>query len=106
LCGALGAHFKARGLPVTVKYIDPSYMIRSVPANASDNRYCDLLARAAVHAAMAGKTDLVIGRTNAHFTHVPLALITSCEKRVPIHGELWSAVSAATGQRLTAAAGN
>jgi 6-phosphofructokinase 1 len=103
LCGALGAHFKAVGVPVTLKYIDPSYMIRSVPANPSDNRYCDLLARQAVHAAMAGKTDLVIGRTNAHFTHVPLALVTTCEKRVSLHSELWSAVSATTGQQLTAA---
>jgi 6-phosphofructokinase 1 len=95
---ALTAHFKARQLAATVKYIDPSYMIRSVAANASDNHYCGLLARQAVHAAMAGKTDLVIGRANACFTHVPLALVTSCQKRVPLHGELWSAVTSATGQ--------
>jgi 6-phosphofructokinase 1 len=98
LCEALAAHFKARRLAATVKYIDPSYMIRSVAANASDNRYCDLLARQAVHAAMAGKTDLVVGRANACFTHVPLSLVTTCQKQLPLHGELWSAVLSATGQ--------
>jgi 6-phosphofructokinase 1 len=103
LCDVLASHFKAQRVAATIKYIDPSYMIRSVAANASDNRYCDLLAREAVHAAMAGKTDLVIGRTNAHFTHVPLSLVTSCEKRVPLDGELWSAVMSATGQPPLAA---
>jgi 6-phosphofructokinase 1 len=98
LCEALTSHFKAAQLGATVKYIDPSYMIRSVAANPSDNHYCDLLARQAVHAAMAGKTDLVIGRANACFTHVPLSLVTRCQKRVPLHGELWSAVTSATGQ--------
>jgi 6-phosphofructokinase 1 len=98
LCEALGSHLKAEHVPATIKYIDPSYMIRSVAPNASDNRFCDALARHAVHAGMAGKTDLVIGRTNAQFTHVPLSLVTRCEKRVPLQGELWAAVRAATGQ--------
>jgi 6-phosphofructokinase 1 len=98
LCEALSAHSTTRKLGASVKYIDPSYMIRSVAPNASDNRYCDLLARQAVHAGMAGKTDLVIGRANACFTHVPLALVTSFQKRVSLYGELWSAVTAATGQ--------
>ena len=57
LSAELSSHFEARALPVTLKYIDPSYLIRSVAANASDNRHCDVLARHAVHAAMAGKTD-------------------------------------------------
>jgi 6-phosphofructokinase 1 len=103
---ALGAHFKAQGIAAAIKYIDPSYMIRSGAPNASDNRYCDLLARQAVHAAMAGKTDLVIGRSNAHFTHVPLSLVTRCQKRVPLRGELWSAVTAATGQPSLASVRN
>jgi len=90
--------FKARGIPVTVKYIDPSYMIRSVPANASDSIFCDMLARHAVHAGMAGKTDLVIGRWHALFTHVPLALATSVKKSVDPDGALWLAVGEATGQ--------
>ena len=98
LCEALRAHFRAEEFPVVVKYIDPSYMIRSVAANASDNKYCDLLARHAVHAAMAGKTDLVIGRWNGSFTHVPLSLSTSRKKRVHAKSELWLAVTSTTGQ--------
>jgi 6-phosphofructokinase 1 len=76
-------------------------MIRSVGANASDNRYCDLLARHAAHAAMTGKTDLVIGRCNGNFTHVPLALTTSRRKRVQANSELWRAVTSTTGQGLS-----
>jgi 6-phosphofructokinase 1 len=98
LCEAIRAHFKARSFPIVVRYIDPSYMIRSVAANASDNEYCDLLARHAVHAAMAGKTSLVIGRWNGYFTHVPLALSTTRKKRVDARSELWLAVTSTTGQ--------
>ena len=91
-------YFAQRNLPVTVKYIDPSYMIRSVPANSSDHVYSDRLARSAAHAAMAGKTDLVVGRWNGAFTHVPLALVSSRKKRVEPDGELWRAVTSSTGQ--------
>ncbi len=98
LCEELTAYFSERKLPVVVKYIDPSYMIRSVPANASDNRYCDVLARNAVHAAMAGKTDVVVGRWNGVYTHVPLMLTTKRKKRVHPNSELWRSVVSTTGQ--------
>jgi 6-phosphofructokinase 1 len=98
LCEAIRAHFAKRDVPATVKYIDPSYMIRSVPANPSDNKTCDLLARNAVHAAMAGKTDMVIGCWNGYFTHVPLALSTTRKKRLHENSELWMAVTSTTGQ--------
>ena len=98
LCEAIRAHFAARDMPATVKYIDPSYMIRSVAANPSDNQFCDLLARNAVHAAMAGKTDVVIGRWNGYFIHVPLSLSTTRKKRVHANSELWMAVTTTTGQ--------
>lgn len=83
---------------MSVKYIDPSYMIRSVPANASDSILCDALARNAVHAAMAGKTDLVIGGWHRIFTHVPLAVATSASKRIDPAGALWLAIMETTGQ--------
>jgi len=54
-------YFAAEGVPVTVRYFDPSYIIRSVPATTEDSLLCDRLARNAVHAAMAGKTDLLVG---------------------------------------------
>ena len=95
---AIAAHFKARGLRASVKYIDPSYMIRSVPANASDSIFCDGLARHAVHAGMAGKTDLVIGRWHRIFTHVPLPASIGQKKRIDPDEALWLAVTETTGQ--------
>jgi 6-phosphofructokinase 1 len=92
-------YFASRNFPATVKYIDPSYMIRSVAANSSDHRYSDQLARHAAHAALAGKTDLVVGRCNGAYTHVPLQLVTSRKRRVDPSGDLWRAVTSSTGQR-------
>jgi len=95
---AIVAHFAAKKLRVSVKYIDPSYMIRSVRANASDSIFCDSLARHAVHAGMAGKTDLVIGRWHRLFTHVPLPVSIGQKKRIDPDGGLWLAVTSTTGQ--------
>jgi 6-phosphofructokinase 1 len=98
LSGRLKEYYKRIGMPVTLKYIDPSYMIRSVPANANDSIFCDILARNAVHAGMAGKTDLVIGSRHNVFTHVPLELATSTRKQIDPDGALWLAVTETTGQ--------
>jgi 6-phosphofructokinase 1 len=95
---AIVKHFKQLSKPITVKYIDPSYMIRSVPANASDSVFCNLLARNAVHAGMAGRTDVVIGQMHRIFTHVPLPLATRERKRIDPRGELWHSVIETTGQ--------
>jgi len=83
-----------------VKYFDPSYFVRSVPANCEDSLLCDLLARNAVHAAMAGKTNLVIGFLNGAFIHIPISLAVSQKKRVDPQGVLWSSVLATTGQPI------
>lgn len=91
-------HFKSKGVEINIKYIDPSYMIRSLPANANDSVFCGFLGRSAVHAGMAGKTKLVIGRWNNHFVHIPMEAATRKRKQVTPRGELWSAVLAATGQ--------
>ena len=91
-------HFKKIGMPVEVKYFDPSYYIRSGRANADDAVFCDQLARHAVHAAMAGKTGAVISYWNGTFMHVPIALATSGKKQVDPEGSLWTSVLAATGQ--------
>ena len=92
------AHFKAKSSPVDVKYIDPSYMIRSLPASALDSEFCLLLGQHAVHAGMAGKTDLMIGYWNRHFTHVPLSLVVGRKRRMIVDGEVWPQVLEATGQ--------
>jgi 6-phosphofructokinase 1 len=98
LKNAIANHFKTRGIEINIKYIDPSYMIRSLPANANDSVFCGFLGRNAVHAGMAGKTKLVIGRWNNHFVHIPMEATTSKRKQVAPDGELWSAVLEATGQ--------
>ncbi|MBJ8348278.1 ATP-dependent 6-phosphofructokinase [Antrihabitans sp. YC2-6] len=86
------------GLDVSLKYIDPSYMIRSLPANTRDAAFCQLLGFAAVDAGMAGKTDIVVGLWRRRFTHVPIPLAVSSRKKVNIEGRLWQGVLAATGQ--------
>jgi 6-phosphofructokinase 1 len=91
-------YFRQVNMPVDVKYFDPSYFVRSVPANCEDALLCDLLARNAVHAAMAGKTNLVIGFLNGTFTHIPISLAVSEKKHVDPLGLLWSSVLATTGQ--------
>ena len=95
------AYFKAQKTEVSLKYIDPSYIIRSVPANSQDARLCDGYARNAVHAAMAGKTDLIIGDWYSVYVHVPISLATASRKKIDPESELWNAVIAATGQPQT-----
>ncbi len=91
-------HFKSKNLEVNLKYIDPSYTVRSVLPNANDSIYCDNLSRYAVHAAMAGKTDLVIGQWHNVFTHVPIPLATAQRKTIHPESTLWLSVLEATGQ--------
>jgi 6-phosphofructokinase 1 len=90
--------FKARKIPIVMRYFDPSYIVRSSPANAEDSMLCDLFARNAVHAAMAGKTGLVIGYLHERLIHVPIELLATQKKRVDLDSPAWTAVLATTGQ--------
>jgi len=90
--------FKERGVQASLKYIDPSYMIRSVPANPSDSAFCLLLGQNAVHAAMAGRTNMLIGTWMNEFTHVPITLAVSRRKKIDPNGWMWASVLTATGQ--------
>ena len=90
--------FKGRRVEVNLKYIDPSYLIRSVPANAQDNVYCSQLAQHAVHAAMAGKTDMLVGRWHGAFVHLPIRVATQGRRKVNPDSELWHAVLESTSQ--------
>ena len=94
-------HFKKSGMDINLKYMDPSYMIRSVPANASDSHYCGVLARYAVHAGMAGKTGMLVGQWNSTFVHLPLKTVTSERKPVDPGGGNWIQVLESTGQPLS-----
>jgi 6-phosphofructokinase 1 len=83
---------------VNIKYIDPSYLVRAVPANAHDSIYCIQLAQNAVHAGMAGKTGIIIGQWHGQFTHVPIRLAVSKRKTLSPEEPLWLSVLEATGQ--------
>ena len=91
-------YFKPIGMEINLKYIDPSYTIRSVPANPHDSAFCLLLAHNAVHAGMSGRTNMVVGFWNHQFTHVPIPMAVSARKKIDPDGSLWSSVLACTGQ--------
>jgi 6-phosphofructokinase 1 len=90
--------FNARNIPFVMRYFDPGYIVRSSPDNAEDSVLCDAFARHAAHAAMAGKTGLVIGLLHDRFIHVPIDLLTTQQKRLDPDSSVWSAVLSATGQ--------
>ncbi len=89
-------YFKELDLPLTLKYIDPSYTIRSCPANAFDSVFCILLGQHAVHAGMAGKTNMFVGYWDYHFVHVPLHLSAHKRKKIDPQSDLWQTVRATT----------
>ncbi len=95
------AYFRERGIDVNMKYIDPSYTIRSLPANAHDSAFCLLLGHGAAHAAMAGRTNMVVGYWKGAFTHVPIPLASSRRQQIDPDGWLWASVVASTGQPRT-----
>jgi 6-phosphofructokinase 1 len=92
------AHVLDAGRELSLRYVDPGYAIRSVPAHAFDSVYCARLAQAAVHAAMAGRTATVVGRWHGRFVHLPIPLVTASRNVVDPHGDLWLSVLEATGQ--------
>jgi 6-phosphofructokinase 1 len=99
------AYFKEREIPISLKYIDPSYYIRSVPANSSDRILSDQMARMAVHAGMAGKTDVLIGYWHNELIHVPICTAISRKRQLDLASDLWTAVMRSTGQTIWDRAG-
>ena len=94
----IGDHFSDAGIETSIRYIDPSYAIRSVPANPYDSVYCVRLSQAAVHAAMSGRTEMVVGRYRRRFVHIPMSVAVSRRNQVDPQGDLWMAVLESTGQ--------
>ena len=92
-------HFDKVGKENIIKYFDPSYMVRSIPAQGTDAIFCFQLAEAAVHAGMAGKTDMVVGSMNNAFSHVPIEYAVSERKKINPNGALWHAVLGITRQQ-------
>ena len=91
------ADFAAAGEELSLRYVDPGYAIRSVPANGWDAVYCLRLAQAAVHAGMAGRTAMVVGRWHGRFVHIPIPVATGSRNQVDPNGDLWMSVLEATG---------
>lgn len=96
----IAQYFKEKEIPISLKYIDPSYIIRSLPANANDSVFCGFLGRDAVHAGMAGKTNLLISFWNNHYVHIPMAASAGKRKKLDPRGRLWQSVLEATGQNM------
>jgi 6-phosphofructokinase 1 len=92
------AHFESRGIDGAVRYIDPSYTIRSLPTNSFDAQLCLALGQHAVHAGMAGRTDVLVGVWNQRFTHVPIPVAVAARRQLDPRGELWQRVLESTGQ--------
>ncbi|GHS93073.1 ATP-dependent 6-phosphofructokinase [Planctomycetales bacterium] len=98
LKNAIAQRFKQEKFEHSIKYIDPSYTIRSVPANADDAVYCLHLGQDAVHAAMAGKTEILLGSVNGKMVHLPIGLIVNKRKKVDLFSPLWRMVTQMTEQ--------
>ena len=91
-------YLTTQDISASIKYIDPSYIIRSAPANANDSLYCNRLAYHAVHGAMAGKTNFVVGRVNNRFVYLPIAEVTRQRKKINLESGFWFGVLQSTGQ--------
>jgi 6-phosphofructokinase 1 len=91
-------YFKGRNMEINLKYIDPSYLIRSMPANYNDRIYCGFLGQNAVHAGMAGKTAMLVSRWHSHYVHIPIEAAVGKRKDVQLDSPLWRSVLESTGQ--------
>lgn len=92
-------HFtNVRKMEVNMKYIDPTYMIRAVPSNASDNIYCTLLAHSAVHGAMAGYTGFTVGPVNSRHSYIPISRVTETQNTVKLTDRMWARLLTSTNQ--------
>lgn len=97
----INRHFKSQAMDISLKYIDPSYMIRSTAASASDSAFCLQLGQYAVHAGISGRTNMLVGHWNNQFTHVPIPMAVQSRKKVDPRGKLWASVLASTGQPIS-----
>jgi len=94
----LRSEMKAALKDVDIKYIDPSYIIRSIPTTSNDRIYCKILAHNAVHAAFAGFTGVVVGLVNTHYVYLPIPIVIQAPRRVDPRGKQWNRLRAAIGQ--------
>ena len=91
-------YFDSIGNPITMRYIDPGYIIRSAPPNPNDSIYCARLGSNAVHGAMAGRTEFLISMMHEYFVHIPIKMAASRRNTIDTDGPLWRDVINCTGQ--------
>jgi 6-phosphofructokinase 1 len=91
-------YFHKKKMEVNLKYIDPSYLIRSMPANYNDRIYCGFLGQNAVHAGMAGKTGMLVSRWHGHYVHIPIQAAAGDRQEMDLNSPLWRSVVESTGQ--------
>jgi 6-phosphofructokinase 1 len=95
------SYLKSKNIPTSIKYLDPSYSIRSCAPTPNDSIFCSQLAQMAVHAGMTGRTGLVAGYCNGQFIHLPMELAVLKKKKIELHSQLWYSVLEATGQPVS-----
>ena len=95
----IAEYFRQKKKNLSLKYIDPSYIIRSLPADSNDSAFCVMLGQNAVHAGMSGRTNMVVGYWNQYFVNIPTALTVLKRKKVDPEGHLWQTVLEITGQK-------
>ncbi len=95
---SINSYFQEQNIRITLKYIDPSYTIRSVSANANDHVLCGFLGRSAVHAGMSGKTKMLVGLCNNQLVHIPMEATAGKRKQVNLSSDMWMSVLETTGQ--------
>jgi 6-phosphofructokinase 1 len=93
--------FRTQKMEINLRYIDPSYIIRSAPAEPNDSLYCARLGANAVHAAMTGRTKMLVSLWSNKFVHVPIKMATYNRNYVNPEGSLWRDVIEATRQPVT-----
>jgi len=98
LAGQIRDYFRNKSTEINLKYIDPSYLIRSMPANYNDSIYCGFLGQNAVHAGMAGKTAMLVSRWHGHYVHIPIKAAVGKRKELELDSPLWRSVLESTGQ--------
>jgi 6-phosphofructokinase 1 len=97
----INSYFQSKKIEVNLKYIDPSYIVRAIGATAADSAYCFMLGKNAVHAAMSGRTQVVVGLVHNIDVHIPMKLITHGRRQVDPNGSLWSSVLESIGQPVS-----
>jgi len=95
----IAEYFRQKKKLMSLKYIDPSYMIRSLPADSNDSAFCVMLGQNAVHAGLSGRTNMVVGYWNQYFVNIPTSLTVLKRKKVDPEGHLWQTVLEITGQK-------